>query len=138
MFEIAAFFFGIVFSLVLVRFGRTKAPARERRIYALGLIVAAVIYVVFAVVGAAPARWLLIEILGVVFYGAAAIWAVLRAQTRLLALAWAAHAVWDVSFHLHAGGGAAYTPDWYPWLCASFDLIIAYAALTNYRQNSAG
>ena len=136
MVEIIAFFFGVVFSLVLARFARAKTPAGERQIYALGLVVAAVIYVAFAVAGGAGAGWLLIESLGVVIYGTVAVWAQLREKPWLLALAWGAHVAWDVSFHLQ-GGGAEYTPEWYPWLCASFDLIIVYAALTSGKRDTA-
>ena len=137
MLEITALFFGVVLLVALTRFARTKTPARERRIYAFGLMVAAAIYVVFAVTGGAGAEWLLFESLGVIIYGGAAVWAVLRAQTWLIALAWGAHVAWDVSFHLHTGGGAEYTPDWYPWLCASFDLVIAYAVFTSGKRDPA-
>jgi hypothetical protein len=39
------------------------------------------------------------------------------------------HVLWDVSLHL-SGAGAMYTPDWYPWGCVSFDLVVAGAVLT--------
>ena len=38
------------------------------------------------------------------------------------------HPVWDVALHL-TGTGAGYTPDWYPWGCVSFDLMVAGAVL---------
>jgi hypothetical protein len=72
------------------------------------------------------------EVLGVVVYGAAA-WGGLRGMPRLLAAGWAAHVAWDVLFHL-TGTGAEYTPYWYPWLCLSFDLIIAGAVVASTRR----
>lgn len=42
---------GVAFSLCLVRLARTYPPRRERRVYAVGLGVAALLYVAFGVVG---------------------------------------------------------------------------------------
>ena len=72
-----------------------------------------------------------LEVLGVLLYGGLA-WAGHRKSAALLALGWAVHVLWDVSFHLE-GAGAAYTPDWYPWGCVSFDLIVAGAVLAAPR-----
>ena len=66
-----------------------------------------------------------LEALGLLLYGAAA-WIGFRKSTTLLALGWAMHPVWDVALHLQ-GAGAAYTPDWYPWGCVSFDLVVGGA-----------
>jgi hypothetical protein len=46
----------------------------------------------------------------------------------VLAAGWTAHVAWDVLLHLD-GAGAAYTPGWYPWLCVSFDLVLAGAVM---------
>lgn len=131
-----ALLFGAVLSLALVALARKYPPRRERRVYAVGLVITAIIYVVFGVAGGAPARWLAFEILGVFLYGAAA-WAGLRGRPWLLALGWAAHVAWDVLLHL-SGAGAEYTPYWYPWSCVSFDLVIAGAVLASSRREAAG
>ena len=54
----------------------------------------------------------------------------------MLAAGWAAHVAWDVLLHL-SGAGAEYTPHWYPWLCVSFDLVMAGAVLASSRRGAA-
>lgn len=135
MITILALLSGIIFSLAFVYLARKRGPKGERQIYAAGLVVAAILYFIFGLVGRADARWLAIEALGVIIYGAAA-WAGLRGRLSLLALGWSAHVAWDVVLHL-SGSGAVYTPFWYPWLCVSFDLVIAAAVLALSRRRVA-
>ncbi|MDQ4119995.1 MAG: DUF6010 family protein [Acidobacteriota bacterium] len=125
---------GIVLSLALIYLAHTRPPKGERRVYAIGLVVAALIYVGFGVIGGANARWLMIEIVGVLIYGVAA-WIGLRGWTSFLALGWMAHVAWDVLLHL-SGAGSEYTPDWYPWLCVSFDSVVAGAILKSIRRET--
>ncbi len=88
-----------------------------------GLLVAALIYVGFAVVGGAGSAWIGIEVAGVFFYGVFA-WLGLKYSPYWLAAGWALHIIWDVWLHqTHAGH--LYTPDWYPPLCLGFDLAVA-------------
>jgi hypothetical protein len=118
---------GIALAFGFLRWTRAQ-PDGGRRLYAIGLVVTALIYVGFAVIGRAGARALGVEAIGVVLYGAAA-WLGLRTTAALLAFGWAMHVVWDVGLHLQ-GAGAGYTPDWYPWGCVGFDLVVAGAVLT--------
>jgi hypothetical protein len=118
---------GIVLAFGFVLWARTQ-PDAGRRLYAIGLAVTALIYIVFALLGRAGPRSLALEAVGLLLYGAAA-WLGFRKSAALLALGWAMHPVWDVALHLH-GAGAGYTPDWYPWGCVSFDLLVAGAVLT--------
>lgn len=104
-----------------------RAKSRWRRPYAIGLLVAAVLYVVFAVAGRAQGSWLALEASGVLLFGGAA-WLGYRRLPIVLALGWVVHVLWDVLLHVR-GTGAVYTPDWYPWVCVSFDLVIAGAVL---------
>jgi hypothetical protein len=129
---VIALILGAALALALVGLARRYPPGREMRVYAVGLVVAALVYVGFGAAGGAGAGWLALEIFGVPLYGAAA-WAGLRGRHWLLALGWAAHVAWDVLLHL-SGTGAEYTPRWYPWLCVSFDLIMAGAALASSRR----
>ena len=124
---------GAVLALVLVGVARTRTPEEARSIYAVGLVVAALIYVSFAAAGDASNRWLVIECIGLLVYGVAA-WIGIRRWPWVLALGWAAHVAWDVLLHLN-GPGAVYTPHWYPWACGSFDLIVAGALLAPERRN---
>jgi hypothetical protein len=100
-------------------------PDAGRRIYAIGLFVTALIYLGFAVAGGGDRRALGLEAVGVILYGGVA-WLGFRMSGALLAIGWAMHPVWDVALHLQ-NPGAAYTPDWYPWGCVSFDMIVAGA-----------
>jgi hypothetical protein len=113
--------------------------ARPRRVsgggvFAVGLIVTALVYVIFGLVGEAGAGRVALEGLGVVIYGAAA-WAGLRGRHSLIAAGWALHVAWDVALHL-GGAGAEYTPAWYPWGCVSFYLVIAGAVLMSVKRTT--
>ena len=131
---VIALILGVALSLAFVGLARRYPPGGERRVYAVGLVVAALVYVGFGAAGGAGARRLALEIFGVLLYGAAA-WAGRRGRPWLHALAWAAHVGWDVLLHL-SGAGAEYTPHWYPWLCVSFDLVMAGAVLASSWRSS--
>ena len=128
-----ALLLGTVLSLAFVGLARRYPPRRERLIYTVGLVITALVYVVFGVTGGASAQWLALESLGVFLYGAAA-WGGLR-RPWLLAMGWAAHVAWDVLLHL-SGAGSEYTPHWYPWSCVSFDLFMAGAVLASSRRGA--
>ena len=100
-----------------------RGGAGERRLLALGLVVAALIYVGLAL--SADSRWLAVEAVGVVMFGGLA-WLGSRAPWWL-ALGWAAHVVWDVGLHLDRAQPVV--GDWYPLACVGFDLVIAGFAL---------
>ena len=134
MIAVISLILGAVLALALVGLARRCPPGRERRVYAVGLVIAALVYVGFGAVGGAVGRWLALESLGVLLYGAAA-WGGLRGRPWLLAVGWAAHVAWDAILHL-SGAGSEYTPHWYPWLCVSFDLVMAGAALASSRRRS--
>ena len=133
MLVFAALAAGALLALLLV-FAANRRSAGPLPVYAVGLAVTAAVYVVFALRGGASTRWLGIEILGFIIFGAAALIG-LRSFPLLLALSWALHVAWDVLLHLN-GAGAAYTPSWYPWLCVSFDLVIAAAVLRSLRNQT--
>lgn len=129
-----ALLIGVILALALIRFARARKPEDARRIYAIGLLVTALLYVALAVVGGASREWLALESVGVVLYGGAA-WIGWRYWPGALAVGWAAHVAWDVLLHL-GGPGGAYTPDAYPWFCVSFDLIVAIAVLLPQRRDT--
>ncbi len=119
-------------ALGVILLTRRLETARAHRIYAIGLVVAAVVYVAFALAGRADARWIAFEVAGVALYGLVA-WLGWRSPA-VLALGWATHTIWDLALHL-AGSGGAFTPDWYPWLCLGFDLAIAGDVMARARQS---
>ena len=104
--------------------GARRLPAEQRvPTYAAGLAVAA------AIDPAARRRWRLdrrsaAELLGVLGYGAASVLAARRPEpraSRLLAVGWASHALFDAA-HGHDEGSRL--PRWYPALCAGYDLVV--------------
>ncbi len=97
-------------------------PAEERQVWAVGLVVAAVIYVGFAIAAQAPAPWLLIECLGLLVYSSLAILG-LRHRVGWLALGWLLHPLWDLVLHFWQAG-SEFTPGWYVLSCLSFDLLV--------------
>ena len=126
MITVIALVVGIVLASAYLFWTRAQ-PDAGRRLYTIGLVVTPLIYFVFALVGRASARSLALEASGVLLYGAGA-WIGFRWSATVPALGWALHVVWDVALHLQ-GAGALYTPDWYPWGCASFDLMVGGAVL---------
>jgi hypothetical protein len=118
---------GLALGGVLIAVARRREPDRALRLYAIGLLVTALLYLTFALVGRANASWLALEALSVVLYGAAA-WIGYRRWPVVLAVGWAGHVAWDVLLHM-SGPGAAYTPPYYVWFCVGFDLIVAAAIL---------
>ena len=101
---------------------------RERRAYSNGLVIAAAIYPVFALI-ALDATWFGIEGLGVFVYGLF-VWLGRHVSLYFVAAGWLLHTVWDVGLHLQ-GPGAHVAPDWYAISCVSFDVLLA--AVIAYR-----
>lgn len=127
-----ALILGLVLGLVYVAYARRRGRA-ELVALAVGLVGAALIYLVFAALGGASLAWLAVEVVGIGIYGALA-WLGLRRSPLWLAAGWAAHPLWDVFGHL-LGGGAAFTPRWYALACISFDLVVgAYVLFTRVGQ----
>lgn len=112
---------GVVACGVFILVARTLKPERELRLYATGLVIAALIYVGFTAQGAAPA-WLFLELAGLVVFTLLA-WLGLKISALILAFAWAAHVAWDLA--LHKLLDVAFVPDWYPVVCVGFDLLLA-------------
>ncbi|HKU77556.1 MAG TPA: DUF6010 family protein [Pyrinomonadaceae bacterium] len=111
--------------LLLVRLSRSYA--REKRSFAVGLIVAALIYVGFALFNDAP-QWLLTELVGVAIYAVFA-WLGLKKSGWFLAAGWALHPLWDAGLHNYS---TTFVPHWYIGGCIGFDLLLA--AYISYRE----
>ena len=99
---------------------RRASPRGEQKAWAQGLVVAALIYVGFAVAGGGGGRWLLIEVGGLVAFSIAALVGSRRAPW-LLAAGWGLHTLWDLALH----HGVDFVPTWYPPVCLVFDLAAA-------------
>lgn len=109
---------GVVGAAALVLFARRYAR-EELSVYAAGLVVASLVYVVFALLRGAPGD-LGIEAVGLMAFSLVAM-AGRRRFPLLLGAGWLLHVGWDVL--LHPAGG--YAPGWYPVACIGFDLLIA-------------
>ena len=110
----------IVFALV-ARIQGVGKPGTEQRVLALGLVIAALIYVAFAVVGRPELRWHVVEATGLVIFGFLAWWGV-RRDPIWLAVGWAIHVGWDLGLH---GATETFVPGWYPAVCVGFDVLVA-------------
>lgn len=102
-------------------------PMAKRWFWAGGLLVAALIYLGFAIVAQAPFPWLLAECFGLLIYGSCAILG-LQYGTGWLVAGWLLHPLWDLGLHVWQAG-AEFTPSWYAWTCLSFDLLVGLTIL---------
>ena len=112
---------GAAAAAAFILLARRLAPRGELRLYALGLVAAALVYVGFVARGASL-NWLALELTGLALFAPAA-FAGLKISHLILAAGWAAHAAWDVL--LHRQFETTFVPDWYPPACAAFDLLLA-------------
>lgn len=95
-----------------------------------GLVVAAFIYVLFALVWG-ESQWVFIELAGIPLYGLF-YWLSLRSSIVWLAAGWLLHPAWDVVLHL-VGPGNHIAPAWYVVACISFDIIVAAYILYRFE-----
>lgn len=101
---------------------RRAGPRREARALAAGLVIAAAIYVWFALAGGGSPRDVALEAGGLAAFGTAALLGI-RLSPLWLAAGWLLHAGWDVG--LHSTTATPFVPAWYPPLCVGFDLVLA-------------
>lgn len=113
---------GFVSSLILIMFAQGKPERIQTNIFGIALVIAAFVYVGFALLFAGSI-WLLIELLGVLVYGGFYFFSI-RYGLKVLIYGWLLHPVWDVSLHL-IGVGSEFAPGWYATMCISFDLTVA-------------
>ncbi len=111
---------GAVLALPLVLWARSRRS--EDKIYAQGLAVAALVYVVFVLAARAGVGALVTELIGVALFGTVA-WLGWRRASLWLAAGWAVHVGWDLLLHPLTAGG--YAPPWYVRACVGFDLVVA-------------
>lgn len=112
---------GIVLALVCILLAKKIFPNRIDKVWQQGLLIAALIYVVFALFGENP-KWILIECGGVLLYGLFVFLAI-RKSILFLSLGWGLHVLWDLL--IHPRGMVEHVPIWYPNVCLGFDLVIA-------------
>lgn len=113
---------GAVSAFVFIGIARRSGWEWEKRIYAAGLFIAALIYVGFAIIGGASLNWSVIELVGLIVFTLLAVLG-LKLSIWLLAAGWALHGLWDAL--LHVAHHEHFFPEWYPVICLGFDLIVA-------------
>ncbi|OZG75024.1 hypothetical protein BTA51_01075 [Hahella sp. CCB-MM4] len=113
---------GAVATIPLVLYAHKREFRAISAVFGWGLIVAALIYVGFALL-IGDWHWLLIEALGIVVYSL--FFLISKVRTVLwVAAGWLAHPLWDVALHLQ-GPGYHVAPAWYAVACISFDFVVA-------------
>lgn len=122
---------GVLIAAGVLFYYRNLKRFQMKKFFSLTLIIAALVYVVFAIYGAligvAGFNWLLVEMVGVLIYSIFSYLGI-RTNPLFLAIGWATHVVWDVA--LHWGNKADFVPQFYPGVCIGFDL--AFAAFIVY------
>ncbi len=96
----------------------------------LALLVAALIYVGLALLSH-NILFVTIEIIGLVLFlfmiGLGYFY-----SFWFIVMGWLMHVLWDIG--LHPDQTAPYVPQWYPWLCVGFDIVMAlYMGITIIR-----
>jgi hypothetical protein len=132
-----AILLGIALAIVFVLLARLRVGRHARsepRVLAVGLVVAALIYVVFALVGHSQLRWHLVEVVGLVLFAFLAWWGV-RREPIWLAVGWVLHVGWDLGLH---GTAETFVPGWYPAMCVGFDVFVAGYILGRQASGWAG
>jgi hypothetical protein len=112
---------GFVLGFVYVMYARS-ARAGVKTVFGVGLLVAALIYLLFLYRAPDPLQWTLVEAAGVAGFGLAG-WFGIRGSAWWLVAGWGVHPVWDIG--LHYVGPGQYAPAWYTVPCVSFDLLVA-------------
>ena len=112
---------GMILAITSVFIVAWLFPKKDHAFWRMGLLIAALIYVGFAVFGQSWGH-LPMELIGVVLYGAF-VWLSKKYELYWLALGWGLHICWDI--FLHTGTGTAFVPHWYPGICLGFDIVIA-------------
>ncbi len=119
---------GLIAGGALILVGR-RWGGDSRRFYGAALFVAALVLLLFALIGG-QGRDVWLEAAGLALFGAAAWWG--QRTPLLIAAGWLAHIAWDVL--LHPLDSAGYVPPWYVWACVGFDLLVGVYLLLKFRR----
>ncbi len=111
-----------VLFIAIVR--RSDLP--EGNLFATGLLLAAVIYVCFALLWGQEGS-VRFEATGVFIFSFFAFIA-RRFGVVWVGIGWLLHIVWNYLFHI-VGPAAYLSPDWYPWFCIGFDAVVGVYVL---------
>ncbi|WP_455201838.1 DUF6010 family protein [Kaarinaea lacus] len=88
---------------------------------ALALLLAALVYVLFAL-ASQNQLYITIEIVGLLLF-LLLIWLGYQYSFWFIVLGWLLHVLWDMG--LYPAETAPYVPQWYAWFCVGFDIVMA-------------
>lgn len=121
--------FGLATGFILLA-RLSKSYSREKIIYGVGLIIAALIYVGFGFFSDSIS-WKLIELAGVPVYAIFA-WFGVKKSGWFLAVGWVLHTAWDALLHDYS---TVFVPHWYIGFCIGFDLLLGgYIGFREWRS----
>ena len=128
MFGWRAILVGLGLATLTILTAKFTGAARNYSVWAVGLVLIALVYLVFALRDGRR-QAILIESCAVVFFVLVAIggW---RVSLLILAFGYAAHGVWDALHHPHAV--TTKVVRWYPPFCAVYDWAVAAYLLFIY------
>jgi hypothetical protein len=119
---------GILFAIAFIFYAkRSKSYRGEKISYAIGLSIAAVIYVILGFFSSSSG-WILTEFVGLLIYLPFAVLGV-RFSGWFLCFGWLFHIGWDLVLHSQT---LAFVPSWYPAVCLGFDVLVA--VYIGYRE----
>jgi hypothetical protein len=112
---------GVIFAIGFIFYAkRSKSYRSEKISYAIGLGIAAMIYVIFGFFSSSN-DWILTEFVGLLIYLPFAFLGV-RFSGWFLGFGWLSHIAWDLVLHNQS---LSFVPDFYPSVCLGFDVLIA-------------
>ena len=111
---------GLVFGAAFIVVAQ-KIDYAEGDLLATGLLAAAAIYVIFAVLWGEEG-WIRFEAVGIAIFSLIAFLA-RRFGILWIGAGWLLHIGWDYLFHI-VGPGVHLAPAWYPPFCMGFDLVV--------------
>ena len=127
----AVFILGVVAASALATLVSRVAPRQSAQFWAAALVIAALIYIGFAL-RAPLGPLLLLEAAGVLVYGFVA-WLGIARSPWYLAIGWIAHVLWGI---FQPASSKVFVPAWYPVSCAGFDTVVAiWLAVTLWRRS---
>ena len=113
---------GLASAILLIALARRFSWKAEKRFWAFGLVIAAIIYILFALRSGIQTNWLVIEGAGILLFGSFAILG-LRKHPAWIGIGWMSHSLWDYLLHHHFAA-PAFVPDGYAMACLSFDIVV--------------
>ena len=123
---------GAIASLPLLYYVHNKDEQLLHEVLGRCLLIAALIYVAFALLWG-DSQWVVFEVIGVLIFGLF-IRGAKRYSLYFLALGWGLHPIWDVGLHL-IGPGRHIAPSWYVVVCISFDFAVAIYIFNYLRKH---